>query len=183
MKKEQFSPYRVADYLTTPSEITAYLKAARGRFRIRNLKYGKRLARWSRSQTIVFERLQWESDPRQCWYGMLLSRKPLSYCTAETAEFRESRKCGFQRCGACAKPCRCWGSHSLTYFKFRILKRPHIVPSIAAAPLGQTRIVCRAINQKQILIVRYLILMIKGEGTEKRPLLGSGQEEQGRYHG
>jgi len=26
------------------------------------------------------------------------------------------------------------------------------------------------------LIVRYLILMIKGEGTEKRPLLGSGQE-------
>lgn len=55
---------------------------------------------------------------------MLLSRKPLSYCTAETAEFRESRKCGFQRCGACAKPCRCWGSHSLTYFKFRILKRP-----------------------------------------------------------
>jgi hypothetical protein len=48
---------------------------------------------------------------------------------------------------------------------------------------GQTRIVCRAINQKQILIVRYLILMIKGEGTEKRPLLGSGQEEQGRYHG
>ena len=59
----------------------------------------------------------------------------------------------------------------------------HIVPSIAAAPLGQTRIVCRAINQKQILIVRYLILMIKGEETEKRPLLGSGQEEQGRYHG
>ena len=31
---------------------------SRGRFRIRNLKYGKRLARWSRSQTIVFERLQ-----------------------------------------------------------------------------------------------------------------------------
>ena len=29
MKKEQFSPYRVADYLTNPSEITAYLKAAR----------------------------------------------------------------------------------------------------------------------------------------------------------
>lgn len=29
MKKEQFSPYRVADYLTTPSEITAYLKAAK----------------------------------------------------------------------------------------------------------------------------------------------------------
>lgn len=57
---------------------------------------------------------------------MLLSRKPLSYCTAETAEFRESRKCGFQRCGACAKPCRCWGSHSLTYFKFRILKRPQV---------------------------------------------------------
>ena len=57
---------------------------------------------------------------------MLLSRKPLSYCTVETAEFRESRKCGFQRCGACAKPCRCWGSHSLTYFKFRILKRPLI---------------------------------------------------------
>ena len=29
MKKEQFSPYRVADYLTTSSEITAYLKAAK----------------------------------------------------------------------------------------------------------------------------------------------------------
>jgi DNA-binding phage protein len=29
MKKEKFSPYRVADYLTTPSEITAYLKAAK----------------------------------------------------------------------------------------------------------------------------------------------------------
>ena len=28
MGEEQFSPYRVADYLTTPSEITAYLKAA-----------------------------------------------------------------------------------------------------------------------------------------------------------
>ncbi|BEE15745.1 hypothetical protein VAWG004_42480 (plasmid) [Aeromonas veronii] len=27
--EEQFSPYRVADYLTTPSEITAYLKAAK----------------------------------------------------------------------------------------------------------------------------------------------------------
>ncbi|WP_323996653.1 helix-turn-helix domain-containing transcriptional regulator [Aeromonas hydrophila] len=27
--KEPFSPYRVADYLTTPSEITAYLKAAK----------------------------------------------------------------------------------------------------------------------------------------------------------
>ena len=34
------------------------LREVRGRFRIRNLKYGKRLARWSRSQTIVFERLQ-----------------------------------------------------------------------------------------------------------------------------
>jgi len=29
MKKEQFSPYRVADYLMNPSEITAYLKAAK----------------------------------------------------------------------------------------------------------------------------------------------------------
>ncbi len=29
MKKEQFGPYRVADYLTTPAEITAYLKAAK----------------------------------------------------------------------------------------------------------------------------------------------------------
>lgn len=29
MKKEQFSTYRMADYLTTPSEITAYLKAAK----------------------------------------------------------------------------------------------------------------------------------------------------------
>lgn len=29
MKKEKFSPYRVADYLTIPSEITAYLKAAK----------------------------------------------------------------------------------------------------------------------------------------------------------
>lgn len=29
MKKEQFSPYQVADYLKTPSEITAYLKAAK----------------------------------------------------------------------------------------------------------------------------------------------------------
>ena len=27
--EKQFSPYRVADYLTTPSEITAYLKAAK----------------------------------------------------------------------------------------------------------------------------------------------------------
>ena len=27
--EEQFSPYRVADYLTTPSEIRAYLKAAK----------------------------------------------------------------------------------------------------------------------------------------------------------
>jgi DNA-binding phage protein len=29
MKKEQFSPYLVTDYLTNPSEITAYLKAAK----------------------------------------------------------------------------------------------------------------------------------------------------------
>ncbi len=27
--EKQFSPYRVADYLTSPSEITAYLKAAK----------------------------------------------------------------------------------------------------------------------------------------------------------
>ena len=27
--EEQFSPYRVADYLTTTSEITAYIKAAK----------------------------------------------------------------------------------------------------------------------------------------------------------
>ena len=27
--EKQFSPYRVADYLTNPSEITAYLKAAK----------------------------------------------------------------------------------------------------------------------------------------------------------
>ena len=27
--EKQFSPYRVADYLTTPSEIRAYLKAAK----------------------------------------------------------------------------------------------------------------------------------------------------------
>lgn len=27
--KEQFSPYQVTDYLTNPSEITAYLKAAK----------------------------------------------------------------------------------------------------------------------------------------------------------
>lgn len=29
MKKEQFSPYLVTDYLTNPSEFTAYLKAAK----------------------------------------------------------------------------------------------------------------------------------------------------------
>lgn len=29
MKKEQFGPYRVVDYLTNQAEITAYLKAAK----------------------------------------------------------------------------------------------------------------------------------------------------------
>ena len=64
--EKQFSPYRVADYLTTPSEITAYLKAAkeandpellaaaiedirqielyRGRLRKRKIKHAKPVA-------------------------------------------------------------------------------------------------------------------------------------------
>ena len=29
MPEEQFSPYRVADYLTTPAEIAAYIEAAK----------------------------------------------------------------------------------------------------------------------------------------------------------
>ena len=98
---------------------------------------------------------------------MLLSRKPLSYCTAETAEFRESRKCGFQRCGACAKPCRCWGSHSLTYFKFRILKRP-------LAELGDFK----ALNALGLLAEQLERADIAGEARAKAIDVASGGAQQ-----